>query len=194
MPCLLASPLMQQALAMADPSEPKYCHCQRISFGEMIACENPGAPGWLLQGCQQAGQQPAEGSTARLPASQLAMPLTARPAACLQTAHTSGSTLAAWASQRRTGQRVRMPSLCPPAAAVLLWCRLSCLLCRCASLITPLFFWVSLLQASGTAATARSSCRRSEEEPVACQHTPAAFPSAEPDSTALTDLTAVYDI
>lgn len=34
---------MQQALAMADPSEPKYCHCQRISFGEMIACENPGA-------------------------------------------------------------------------------------------------------------------------------------------------------
>jgi hypothetical protein len=59
---------MQQALAMADPSEPKYCHCQRISFGEMIACENPGAPGWLLQGCQQAGQQPAEGSTARLPA------------------------------------------------------------------------------------------------------------------------------
>ena len=91
MPCLLASPLMQQALAMADPSEPKYCHCQRISFGEMIACENPGAPGWLLQGCQQAGQQPAEGSTARLPASQLAMPLTARPAACLQTAHTSGS-------------------------------------------------------------------------------------------------------
>ncbi|EFN57412.1 hypothetical protein CHLNCDRAFT_142851 [Chlorella variabilis] len=34
----------QQALAMADPSEPKYCHCQRISFGEMIACENPDCP------------------------------------------------------------------------------------------------------------------------------------------------------
>ena len=33
---------VQQALAMADPSEPKYCQCQRISFGEMIACENPG--------------------------------------------------------------------------------------------------------------------------------------------------------
>lgn len=35
-------PSLQLALASADPSEPKYCHCQRISFGEMIACENPG--------------------------------------------------------------------------------------------------------------------------------------------------------
>ncbi|KAK0483321.1 hypothetical protein IW261DRAFT_1462665 [Armillaria novae-zelandiae] len=24
-----------------DPDEPKYCYCERISFGEMIACDNP---------------------------------------------------------------------------------------------------------------------------------------------------------
>lgn len=42
----------QQALAMADPSEPKYCHCQRISFGEMIACENQDCPyEWFHFGC-----------------------------------------------------------------------------------------------------------------------------------------------
>ena len=23
-----------------DPSEPVYCYCQRVSFGEMIACDN----------------------------------------------------------------------------------------------------------------------------------------------------------
>ena len=39
----------QAAVALADPSEPKYCHCQRISFGEMIACENPGVGG--VGGC-----------------------------------------------------------------------------------------------------------------------------------------------
>lgn len=42
----------QQALAMADPSEPKYCQCQRISFGEMIACESPDCPyEWFHFGC-----------------------------------------------------------------------------------------------------------------------------------------------
>jgi hypothetical protein len=40
--CNVVTSSLQLALAMADPSEPKYCHCQRISFGEMIACENPG--------------------------------------------------------------------------------------------------------------------------------------------------------
>lgn len=44
---------LQQALAMADPSEPKYCHCQRISFGEMIACENQGR--WAGLGAAGAG-------------------------------------------------------------------------------------------------------------------------------------------
>jgi hypothetical protein len=27
-----------------DPDEPKYCHCQRISFGDMVACENEECP------------------------------------------------------------------------------------------------------------------------------------------------------
>ena len=36
--------LYQEALAVADPNEPKYCYCQRISFGEMIACENEDCP------------------------------------------------------------------------------------------------------------------------------------------------------
>lgn len=26
---------------VVDPSEPLYCHCKRISFGQMVACENP---------------------------------------------------------------------------------------------------------------------------------------------------------
>ena len=26
--------------AAVDPNEPVYCYCQRVSFGEMIACDN----------------------------------------------------------------------------------------------------------------------------------------------------------
>ncbi|KAK9788832.1 hypothetical protein WJX73_006091 [Symbiochloris irregularis] len=29
------------AQALADPSEPTYCFCNRVSFGEMVACDNP---------------------------------------------------------------------------------------------------------------------------------------------------------
>ena len=36
--------LYRDALAVADPNEPKYCYCNRISFGEMIACENDDCP------------------------------------------------------------------------------------------------------------------------------------------------------
>eukprot|EP00887_Chlorella_sp_A99_P004807 scaffold4.g4807.t1 len=44
--------LYQQALAIADPNEPKYCTCQRISFGEMIACDNDDCPiEWFHYGC-----------------------------------------------------------------------------------------------------------------------------------------------
>lgn len=63
---------LQQALAMADPSEPKYCHCQRISFGEMIACENPG--GWAAAGVDAAGALNGEQMTD--PAAALAKPST----------------------------------------------------------------------------------------------------------------------
>ena len=27
--------------AVRDPAEPVYCYCQRVSFGEMVACDNP---------------------------------------------------------------------------------------------------------------------------------------------------------
>lgn len=44
--------LYQEALATVDPNEPKYCHCKRISFGEMIACDNPDCPiEWFHFGC-----------------------------------------------------------------------------------------------------------------------------------------------
>jgi hypothetical protein len=36
--------LYQAALVVADPTEPTYCYCKRISFGEMIACEHPDCP------------------------------------------------------------------------------------------------------------------------------------------------------
>lgn len=36
--------LYQAALAVADATEPTYCYCNRISFGEMIACEHPECP------------------------------------------------------------------------------------------------------------------------------------------------------
>ena len=26
--------------AADDPNEPKYCYCQRVSYGEMIGCDN----------------------------------------------------------------------------------------------------------------------------------------------------------
>ena len=32
MPDLSSQPL--------DPDEPTYCHCQQVSFGEMIGCDN----------------------------------------------------------------------------------------------------------------------------------------------------------
>lgn len=44
--------LYKEALAVADANEPKYCYCKRISFGEMIACENDDCPiEWFHFGC-----------------------------------------------------------------------------------------------------------------------------------------------
>lgn len=66
--------LYKEALAVADLDEPKYCTCQRISFGEMIACESDDCPiewfhfscvglteanrpkgAWLCPDCQRKG-------------------------------------------------------------------------------------------------------------------------------------------
>lgn len=35
--CILDS----DAQVVVDPNEPRYCHCQQVAFGEMIACDNP---------------------------------------------------------------------------------------------------------------------------------------------------------
>jgi hypothetical protein len=44
--------LYQIALAHADETEPTYCYCKRISYGEMIACENSECPiEWFHFGC-----------------------------------------------------------------------------------------------------------------------------------------------
>lgn len=44
--------LYKIALAHADPTEPTYCYCKRISYGEMIACENQDCPiEWFHFGC-----------------------------------------------------------------------------------------------------------------------------------------------
>ncbi|KAK9823528.1 hypothetical protein WJX72_003426 [[Myrmecia] bisecta] len=37
-------PAGAEANAAPDPTEPVYCICQRVSFGEMIACDNPDCP------------------------------------------------------------------------------------------------------------------------------------------------------
>ena len=28
-------------MTQVDPNEPTYCYCNRVSFGEMIGCDNP---------------------------------------------------------------------------------------------------------------------------------------------------------
>jgi hypothetical protein len=36
----------------SDPNEPKYCTCRRVSFGRMVACENPDCTvEWFHFGC-----------------------------------------------------------------------------------------------------------------------------------------------
>jgi len=42
-----------------DPNEPHYCSCQRISFGEMIACENEACPiEWFHYECVGLTEEP----------------------------------------------------------------------------------------------------------------------------------------
>jgi hypothetical protein len=49
---LTSDELYAQALALADANEPTYCYCKRISYGEMIACDNPECPvEWFHFGC-----------------------------------------------------------------------------------------------------------------------------------------------
>lgn len=44
-----------------DPDEPKYCYCNRGSYGEMIACDNESCPReWFHLGCTELTEAPAE--------------------------------------------------------------------------------------------------------------------------------------
>jgi inhibitor of growth protein 4 len=49
----LAAPAMPaMPPAVADATEPRYCTCHQVSYGEMIACENPDCPiEWYHIGC-----------------------------------------------------------------------------------------------------------------------------------------------
>ena len=42
-----------------DPAEPLYCYCQRVSFGAMIACDNPDCPvEWFHYECAGLAETP----------------------------------------------------------------------------------------------------------------------------------------
>ncbi|XP_065862895.1 PHD finger protein ING1 [Euphorbia lathyris] len=42
-----------------DPNEPTYCFCQQVSFGEMVACDNPQCPiEWFHFGCVGLKEKP----------------------------------------------------------------------------------------------------------------------------------------
>lgn len=44
-----------------DPNEPKYCYCNRGSYGEMIACDNEQCPReWFHLGCTELREPPEE--------------------------------------------------------------------------------------------------------------------------------------
>lgn len=43
----------------ADASQPRYCVCQNISYGEMVACDNPECPiEWFHFACVGLTEQP----------------------------------------------------------------------------------------------------------------------------------------
>lgn len=47
------------AAEVVDPNEPKYCSCQRVSFGDMIACENDACPiEWFHYDCVGLLEEP----------------------------------------------------------------------------------------------------------------------------------------
>ena len=55
-----AAPLsLAAATALADSSEPRYCVCQNVSYGDMIACDNPDCiVEWFHYECVGITQQP----------------------------------------------------------------------------------------------------------------------------------------
>ncbi|GFZ10696.1 RING/FYVE/PHD zinc finger superfamily protein [Actinidia rufa] len=42
-----------------DPNEPTYCFCNQVSYGEMVACDNPDCKiEWFHYGCVGLKEQP----------------------------------------------------------------------------------------------------------------------------------------
>ncbi|WMV48162.1 hypothetical protein MTR67_041547 [Solanum verrucosum] len=42
-----------------DPNEPTYCFCNQVSYGEMVACDNPNCKiEWFHYGCVGLKEQP----------------------------------------------------------------------------------------------------------------------------------------
>ncbi|KYG48381.1 hypothetical protein M433DRAFT_36573, partial [Acidomyces richmondensis BFW] len=47
-----------------DPNEPKYCYCNRGSYGEMVACDNDACPKeWFHIGCTELKASPGADET-----------------------------------------------------------------------------------------------------------------------------------
>ena len=53
------NPVAVAAVLAADPSEPVYCYCQRVSYGDMVACDNPDcAVEWFHYECAGVTEPP----------------------------------------------------------------------------------------------------------------------------------------
>ncbi|KAG5560526.1 hypothetical protein RHGRI_003745 [Rhododendron griersonianum] len=54
-----ANPTSMDLDLPVDPNEPTYCFCNQVSYGEMVACDNPDCKiEWFHYGCVGLNQQP----------------------------------------------------------------------------------------------------------------------------------------
>ncbi|GKU98559.1 hypothetical protein SLEP1_g11550 [Rubroshorea leprosula] len=55
----VANPTGMELDLPVDPNEPTYCFCNQVSFGEMVACDNPDCKiEWFHFGCVGLKEQP----------------------------------------------------------------------------------------------------------------------------------------
>eukprot|EP01018_Ginkgo_biloba_P012067 Gb_27859 [translate_table: standard] len=56
---VVAEPLNMDLDLPVDPNEPTYCFCNQVSYGEMIACDNPDCKiEWFHYGCVGIKERP----------------------------------------------------------------------------------------------------------------------------------------
>lgn len=56
---IVAEPLSMDLDLPVDPNEPTYCFCNQVSYGEMIACDNPDCKiEWFHYGCVGIKERP----------------------------------------------------------------------------------------------------------------------------------------